>query len=175
MNAREALDRHFAEELGADPAAMEPNDIAVQRTPRREGSASFAGGPEVESPVWVLVTRGRGVVSCSRLLYRVACAWAEDFAAAEHLLRGEFMEDLRVEVARSMDAQVRVEMWRVFMREGAVDGPSGVRLEVVTGPLGAGGTPLAALCPASDPAAARHMAEAGAREYGRLVRLIALR
>ena len=163
---REVVDRYFGSELGADVAAMEVGDVVVQRTPRREGASVFAGRGEEEAPVWILVTRGRGVVSCSRLLYRVACAWAEDFAAADHLLRREFLEDLRAEVARSMDAEVRVEMWRVFTGGPGLPESATVR-PAVDAPV--------ALCAAEDRDAARALLEAGAREYGRMARLVARR
>ena len=167
VNVRESLDRLLSAETGVDLAAMEPNDIIVQRTPLREDSASFAGRPEEESPVWVLVTRGRGVVSCSRLLYRVACAWAEDFAAADHLLRPEFLDDLRCEVARSMAAEVHVETWRIFTRDRP-DAPEVVSLTTSqTGPV--------VLCLSDDRISAHKLIASGAVEYGRLVRMVARR
>lgn len=167
VTVRESLDRLLSAETGVDLAAMEPNDIIVQRTALREGDASFVGRPEEESPVWVLVTRGRGVVSCSRLLYRVACAWAEDFAAADHLLRPEFLDDLRCDVARSMDAEVRVEAWRILVRD-LPSAPDALSLTTAqSGPV--------VLCAADDRSAARELVAAGAVEYGRLIRMVARR
>ncbi len=173
-------ERFFSRETGVDLTAMEPNDIAVHRTPLREGATPFPGQPEAERPVWILVTRGRAVVSCSRVLYRVACAWAEDFAAADHLLRPEFSEDLRRAVARSLDAEVRVETWRVFLRPGA---PGELRWVVAEGDRAgtvfaateARGESAAALCPVQDRDAARALFAAGGRERARLSTLQAIR
>ena len=91
-------------------ATVRPGDIAVVRAPREEDAAG-----EATVPVRILVAGGRAVVSSSRLLLRVATAWAESFAAPEYLLQPAFLEALQRDVARAMDADVRLRHWRVFV------------------------------------------------------------
>ena len=175
------LDQHFADVLGADVGRAGPGEICVVRSARRESPEDDPGeGPTV--PVWVLVTGGRGVVSSSHLLFRVAESWAEDFAAPEYLLRSDFLDDLAAHVARAMDCAVRVTRCRILMPGGT---PSDYALDVHVQDIRAGETgpprvPSAKTavqtqlrvlrCADSDYGAARSALESGYVEYGRTVR-----
>ena len=105
----EAAHKCFSELFEADVARLYAGETLVVRSARREEAQ---GG--VTTPVWILVTEGRGVVSTSRFLYRVAGAWAEAFAAPDYLLRPAYLGELQAIVSRALDAPAVVSRERIF-------------------------------------------------------------
>lgn len=171
------LDRYFWELLGADVGSVRPGEIVVVRSPRRETPERDDG---LTVPLYVLVRNGRGVVSSSRFLHRVAEAWAEDFAAPDYLLQAAFLNDLHAAVERSLDAPAAVIHSRLFLRPDEEAGerpvriveiePGQTRLEDALGPLHPMEPLLVLACRESDRSTARAILESGYAEYGRTVR-----
>lgn len=151
----DTLQQFFAQTLGADLGALGPGEIRVARCAAREDAESGPDGIERASPVWIAVGGGRAVVSTSRLLYRTVEAWAENFAAPDLLLRADFLEDLRRQVAQVMAGAVRIQRARLFASVDAARNPDA--------------TP-ARQCLESDRDAAQRLIAAGFREKARIVR-----
>ena len=165
--------------FGGDVFAVAPGEIRVVRSPARE--TTDPNGHEVvrTTPVCLLVSAGRGMVSTSRFLLRIVAAWCEDFAAPDYLLQREFLADLAAEVSRRMDAQVCVRCFRIFVpcaepRGGAsparlveVDSTTSGFLRQVSAAVMEGTGNLLS-CALSDRQAARALLGAECREYGRL-------
>jgi hypothetical protein len=172
-----AVDKCFSELFEADVARLYAGETLVVRSARREEAR---GG--VTTPVWILVTEGRGIVSTSRFLYRVVGAWVEAFAAPDYLLRPAYLDELQAAVSRALDAPAVVSHERVF----APGNDFKPGLKTVLQPL-PGSPPSAAadrlaraaregilplfFCAESDHASARGALAAGCVEYGRMARL----
>jgi len=171
------VDKCFSELFEADVARLYAGETRVVRSVRREEAQ---GG--LTTPVWILVTEGRGIVSTSRFLYRVVNAWVEAFAAPDYLLRTEYLGELQEAVSRALDAPAVVSRQRVF----APGSDLKARPKAVLQPL-PGSPPSAAadllaravregvlpvfLCAESDHASASEALAAGCLECGRMARL----
>lgn len=134
------------------------------------------------TPVWILVTEGRGVVSTSRFLYRVVGAWAEAFAAPDYLLRPVYLGELQAAVSRALDAPAVVAHDRVFVPGGDFKGGTRTILQPLPGGAPSTVADLVAraghdgalpvfLFAESDHASASAALAAGCLEYGRMARL----
>jgi hypothetical protein len=172
-----AVDKFFSELFEADVARLYAGETHVVRSVRREESP---GG--VTTPVWILVTEGRGVVSTSRFLFRVVGAWVEAFAAPDYLLRPAYLGELQTAVSRALDAPATVSRDRVFAPgSGFKAGPKTTLQPLPGSPPSAVADRLARaaregvlpvfLCAESDHASARGALAAGCVEYGRMARL----
>jgi hypothetical protein len=175
------LDRHFSEALGADMGRLAPGEIRVVRAARREEAV---GGPDnnlLMTPVWVLVARGRGMVSTSRFLQPIVAAWAESFAAPEHLLNPVFQKELMTDIERSVDAPVSIVRHRVLVAsEGDRDLPRIVGAVTMKDYYSELRDELTAAAPAvfcgdMDWPEVRKVVASGGCEYGRLVRFLVVR
>jgi len=172
-----AVDKCFSELLDADVARVYAGETLVARSVRREEEQ---GG--VTTPVWLLVTEGRGVISTSRFLYRVVGAWAEAFAAPDYLLRPAYLGELQAAVSRALDAPAVVSHDRVLAPGGDFKGVHRTILQPLPGSPPSCVADLLAramredarpvfLCPESDHASASAALAAGCIEYGRMARL----
>jgi hypothetical protein len=172
-----AADQCFSELFEADVARVYAGETLVVRSVRREEAP---GG--VTTPVWILVTEGRGVVSTSRFLYRLVGAWAEAFAAPDYLLRPAYLGELQAAVSRALDASVVVSHDRIFAPGSDFRGGAKAILQPLPGPPPSAVADLLAraaregvlpvfLCAESDHASASRALAAGCVEYGRMARL----
>ena len=166
----------FSELFEADVARLYAGETLVVRSVRREEAQ---GG--VTTPVWILVTEGRGVVSTSRFLYRVVCAWAEAFAAPDYLLRPAYLGELQAAVSRALDAPAVVSHDRIFAPGGDFKAGPKTVLQPLPGPPPSAVAGLLAraaregvlpvfLCAERDHASANGALAAGCLEYGRMAR-----
>lgn len=172
-----AVHNCFSELFEADVARLYAGETLVVRSVRREETQ---GG--VTTPVWILVTEGRGVVSTSRFLYRIVGAWAEAFSAPDYLLRPAYLGELQAAVSRALDAPAVVSHDRVFAPGSDFKAGPKTILQPLPGPAPSavadrlaraareGVVPLF-LCAESDHASASAALSAGCFECGRTARL----
>jgi hypothetical protein len=172
-----AVDKYFSELLEADFTRLYAGETLVARSVRREEERDG-----VTTPVWVLVTEGRGIVSTSRFLYRLVGVWVEAFAAPDYLLRPGYVDEVRAAVSRALDAPAVVSRERVFAPGSDFKGGPKTFLQPLPGSPPAAVADLLAraaredklpvfFCAESDHASARGALAAGCVEYGRMVRL----
>jgi len=172
-----AVHKCFSELFEADVARLYAGETLVVRSVRREEER---GG--MTTPVWILVTEGRGVVSTSRFLYRVVGAWAEAFSAPDYLLRPAYLGELQAAVSRALDAPAVVSHDRVFAPGSSFKaGPKTILQPLPGSPPSAAADLLARAahdgvlplfhCAESDHASASGALAAGCFECGRMARL----
>jgi hypothetical protein len=172
-----AVHKCFSELFETDVARLYAGETLVVRSVRREEEQ---GG--VTTPVWILVTEGRGVVSTSRFLYRVVCAWAEAFAAPDYLLRPAYLGELQATVSHALDAPAVVSHDRVFtLGSDFKTGPKTILQPLPGSPPSAVADLLARAaregmlpvfhCAESDHASASGALAAGCFECGRMARV----
>jgi hypothetical protein len=171
------VDQCFSELFEADVARLYAGETLVVRSVRREEAPDG-----VTTPVWILVTEGRGIVSTSRFLCRVVDAWVESFAAPDYLLRPAYLDELQAAVSRALDAEPVVSRERVFApgsdfkagRKAVLQRLPGSPPSAIADRLAhaaSEGVLPVFLCAESDHASARDALAAGCVEYGRMARL----
>ena len=172
-----AVDKCFSELFEANVARLYAGETLVARSVRREEAE---GG--VTTPVWILVTEGRGVVSTSRFLCRVVDAWAEAFSAPDYLLRAAYLGELQDAVSRALDAPAvviprarlcagrRFQGGRKAILQPLPGSPPSALAERLARAVREGVLPVF-LCAESDHASASGALAAGCLEYGRMARL----
>ena len=181
MVKQTVLDKCFSEALGADLDRVAPGEIRVVRSPQREKALQRPEGVTLMTPVWILVANGRGIVATSRFLQQVVTAWAESFAAPEHLLNPAFQKDLIEAIEKAQDGAVTAVRHRIFIPNAQDEKvPRLVGSHKIQDFFSELWDELAAVAPAvfcgdTDwPEAHRIFAEGGT-EYGRLVRFMVIR
>lgn len=169
------LDKQFSEALGTSLERVMPGDILVVRSLRRDKTSQLPGGLTLMTPVWILFSGGRGIVSTSRFLQQIVSSWAESFAAPEHLLIPSNQQELLDAVGHALDAQVAVNRQRIFVSndpDASSFAPHAghsreIREDLENMP--------AVFREDADREQIRRILSSGAVEYGRLIRLVVIR